>query len=370
VKYSRKIPNPLSISGDVFDSKPMLLACKNGVIDLKTGKFRPGRQEDYISKASPIEWKGFDYPAPLWEKFKKEIQDNDKEMIDFVERLLGYSITGSIDEHIFPVFQGRGRNGKGAIVKVLRHVLGPLASVVPSEMLLEQRFSKNSSAPAPDIMALKGLRLAFCSEVSEKRSFSASQIKLLTGGDELSARNPHDKYQSTFKPSHKLILLTNDRPRCPDSDYAFWTRMRLIEFPFSFVPDPDPKKSFEKKAVKDLDAQLMEEGPGILASLVHDCLRWQKEGLKPPAKVLASTAEYMRDEDILSGFIEQCCIVGPALNVSAAQLKETWEKWFRENIGDKPYSWRWVGLRLKKKFESYNKDGRTWYRGLGLIELS
>jgi putative DNA primase/helicase len=290
-------------------------------------------------------------------------------MIDYVERLLGYSITGSTDEHIFPVFQGRGRNGKGIIVKVLRHVLGPLASVVPSEMLLEHRFSKNSSAPAPDIMALKGLRLAFASEVNERNSFSAAQVKLLTGGDELSARNPHDKYQSTFKPSHKLILLTNDRPRCPDSDYAFWSRMRLIEFPFSFVPDPNPKKSFEKKAVEDLDAQLMQEGPGVLASLVRDCLRWQKEGLKPPAKVLASTAEYMRDEDILSGFFDQCCIIGPALNASAAQIKDAFERWFKENIGSKPFSQRWLGLRLKKKFEAFFKNGWVWYRGIGLVEL-
>jgi putative DNA primase/helicase len=369
VDYSRRVPNPLSVDGDVFDAKPMLLAVKNGVIDLTTGKLRPGRQEDYLSKACRVEWKGIDYPAPMWRNFLKEVFDKDKELIDYIQKLLGYAITGSVEKHIFPVFQGRGRNGKGTIVNVLRRVLGTLAKAIASEVLLEQRFSKNSSAPSPDIMALKGLRLAFASEANARSSFSAAQVKLLTGGDELSARNPHDKYQSNFSPSHKLILLTNDRPHCPDSDYAFWARMRLIEFPFSFVPEPDPKRPYEKKAIENLEEQLLKEDSGILAWLVEGWLLCQESGLKAPAKVLAATEEYKKDEDVLGVFIEQCCIVDTVLTVSVAQLKEKWEKWFKDNIGQKPYSWRWVGLRLKKKFKVYDKNGRTWYRGIGLVDL-
>lgn len=369
VEYSRKIPNGLSVRGDVFDAKPMLLAVKNGVIDLTTGKIRPGRQEDYLTKACPVEWQGFDYPIPLWKNFLNEVFDNDQELIDFIKKLLGYALTGSVEEHIFPVFQGRGRNGKGTIINVLIHILGPLINTISSEMLLEQRFSRNSSAPSPDIMALKGLRLAIASEANARSSFSAAQVKLLTGGDKLSGRNPHDKYQSNFAPTHKLLLLTNDRPHCPDSDYAFWARMRLIEFPFSFVPEPNPKKPYEKQAIKNLEKQLIKEAPGILAWLVDGWLKCQEEGLKAPAKVMAATEEYKKDEDLLSGFIEECCYIDESAKVSSAQMKDAFEKWYKENVGNKPPNWRWVGLRLKKKYASGKVEGRMWYRGIGLIEL-
>jgi len=170
--------DPLAVRGEVFDSNPLLLACKNGVVDLKTGLFRDGRPEDYISLACPVEFKGLDAPAELWEEKLLEIFDGNKKVVAYIQRLFGYGITGLNTMHIFPVLQGRGRNGKSMIIDVIKYVLGPLAAPISAEMLLNQPYGKNSSAPSPDIMALKGLRIAFASEVNERSSFSSAQAKL------------------------------------------------------------------------------------------------------------------------------------------------------------------------------------------------
>ncbi|MCK9275219.1 MAG: phage/plasmid primase, P4 family [Syntrophales bacterium] len=355
----------LAVDGAKFDSDPWLLGCENGVTDLQTGVFGNGRAEDMITKHSPVVFKGLDEPAPLWEKTLLEIFNDDKDLVSFIQRLLGYCITGSTKAQVFAVFYGVGRNGKTLIVDTLMHVMGPLAAPIPSEMLLDQT-RRASGGPSPDIMALKGLRLAVASESDEGRRFSPSRVKWLTGRDELAGRNPHDKRFTYFKPTHKLILLTNDKPQAPAMDFAFWERVILVPFTQSFV-DRELRESHEHRADPDLFEKLKREAAGILAWLVWGCLEWQARGLDPPRSVTEATSEYRRDEDLIGDFVEECCIIEPGATGRAGDLFERFEEWYLSNVGKKVPSQHWLGKQLRKRFEKVRHNGRVVYKGVDVI---
>jgi putative DNA primase/helicase len=354
----------LDIRGDELDQSPWLLACKNGVVDLRTGILRDGRPEDCLLKACPFDFTGIDTPAPEWEMALLEIFDKDRDLIQYLQRLLGYAITGLTKEHILPIFWGRGRNGKGTIVETISYVMGDLAGPIPTEMLLDQGRNKNSSGPTPEIMALRGFRIAFASEADEGRRFSPSRVKWLSGGDTLVGRSPHDKYPISFEPTHTLIMLTNDKPQAPAQDFAFWERVHLIPFKLSFVAR-EPVGEFERKADKDLKDKLRENSSGILAWLVRGCIAWQEKGLEKPAAVREATEQYRKDEDILGAFLDDNCAIDPLSEAKSSELYEVFSSWYEENVGKRVPSQRKFGLLMGKKFE---RSGRIRvYHGLKLL---
>jgi putative DNA primase/helicase len=366
LEFSRTVKNPLAIRGNELDLHPWLLACPNGVIDLRTGKFRDGRPEEMITVACPTEWAGLDAPAYQWEKFLLSTQNDDENMVRYIQRLLGYGITGLNIEHILPVFHGPGRNGKGKIVEVLNHLLGLLAVSIPPELLLDQKRVRSSAGPSPDILDLKGLRLTFASETEEGQRFSAAKVKLLTGGDQLVGRYPHEKRPIRFTPTHTLILLTNHKPHAASDDFAFWERLHLVPFPISFV-DRKPTAPNERQADKFIAEKMKSEAPGILAWLVRGCLEYQKRGLDPPGVVLEATEEYRKDEDLIAEFIEDCCMVGPHEKGQASEIFDQFARWFKDNISKKGnFSQRRFGKLLSKKFERSKSSGVVFYRGIDL----
>ena len=184
----------LDTVGDDFDADPWLFACPNGIVNLKTGELADGRPEHKITRASQVEWQGIDCPAPNWEKFLNEIFSENRELIEYVQRVLGYGMTGLSIEHFVPVLYGEaGRNGKGTLVECVLRVLGEYADPIESEMMLDSGRAKSSAGPSPDIMDLKGLRIAFASETDQHRRFSTARVKWLSGGDTLKGRWPHEK---------------------------------------------------------------------------------------------------------------------------------------------------------------------------------
>jgi len=233
--FAHKTDNPVAIKGDEIDGKPWMLACPNGVIDLRTGKMRDGRPDDYLLKAAKTDWHGIDAKCDLWDKTLMDIFEEDDLLVGFLQRLFGSALVGASIENKIAVLTGQGRNGKSMIVETLCHVLGHMAGPIRSEMLLDQSRNLNSAGPTPDIMALRGLRLAFASETDEGCRVSPSRVKWLTGNDSLTGRNPHDKYEVSFKPTHTLFLLTNHKPHAPADDFAFWQRVLMIPFNISFV---------------------------------------------------------------------------------------------------------------------------------------
>ncbi|WP_296966924.1 phage/plasmid primase, P4 family [uncultured Desulfovibrio sp.] len=369
---------PLAIRGDEIDAQPWSLAVANGVIDLRTGELRPGRPDDYLMKSSPVEWLGMDTPCPTWERFVREVMDDDQEVADFLRRAFGYGITGLSTEHVFIVFHGRGRNGKGIMTEIIQEVLGgrdaasALAGPVQSEMLLDQG-KRSAAGPSPDIMALRGLRLAFASETDEGQRFSSARVKWLSGGETLTGRYPHDKRNVNFQPTHLLFLLTNHKPHASSSDFAFWERLLLVDFPLSFV-DRQPQNERERPMDKTLKEKLRQEMPGILAWLVRGCLEWQQSGgLKPPPKVRDATSEYRREEDTMAEFVDDCCITPPpsmggeTIRIQASELFEVFGVWYRVNITANPkkqMSQKTFGRLMGEKFQRERKGGVYYYYGV------
>jgi len=366
VLFAHTSKDPLAIDGVEVDQKPWLFPCANGVINLKTGELEPGRQRDYLLKASPVEWpdEGIDAVSEVWENTLLEIFSDNEKLVRFYQMISGYSLVGEVHESIMVVLNGGGRNGKSLIVETKSKVLGSLSGAIPAEMLLAQnRIS--SSGPTPDIMALRGLRMAFASETDDGSRISPSRVKWLTGKDTITGRNPHDKYPVNFAPGHTLFLLTNHKPHAPADDFAFWERMILIPFEVAFV-DRDPENENERRADPGLAKKLEKDLPKILAWMVRGCLQWQKEGLNRPAIVKEAVKDYQRDEDSVGDFIDECCIVGPDYTVGASTVYTAFEEWWKENVSNRIPKKKRFGQWFGKRFERV-KSGTVNYHGVGLL---
>ena len=351
------------LTGREWDKNPWLLGCENGVVELKTGKLRPGKQEDYIKTVAPAECKGLEQEAPIWNKFLKDTFNGDQDLVDYLQRLLGYGITGLKREHVLPILWGRGRNGKGTFLETIKYVLGPLAHKCKAEILLDTgRFKPSGSADA-DTLAFRGKRIIFAAETSERSRLNTGKIKELAGGDTLNARAPYGRRPIEFEPTHLLLLMTNNKPQIPAADYATWQRIHLIPFTLSFIDKPDTKKN-ERLADKKLPEKLKKEAPGILAWLIKGCLSWQEKGLNPPESVIQATKKYQKEMDFISQWIDEKCIIDNNARMKAGEGYKSYRLWC-EDLGHKLYSGTRFGKDMKERFD-WEKSTYVFYIGIGL----
>ena len=351
--------NSLTMNGSEWDLDPYLLGCSNGVIELKTGKFRPGQPEDYIKTVAPTDWLGIDTPAPMWEKFLSEISEGQESLIKFIQRVFGYAIAGLTLEHILIILQGEdGRNGKGTLLETIKYVLGEIAWSIPIELLLRDPRGKLSSAASPEYAVLKGKRIVWASESQQGLPLGLAKVKLLTGADTISCRPLH-KAPIDFTPIHTVFLLSNPRPKILEADdKAFWDRVHLIPFSVSFVAEP--KEPNEKLRDLNLPEKLKTEASGILAWLVRGFLEWQKIGLQPPDAVKKATSAYRMHEDVVGRFLMECTKKGNGLNIQASTLYDAYTKWADENslscLTNTDF-----GTFASKKIEKKRKKGGMCY---------
>ncbi|MDO9532629.1 MAG: phage/plasmid primase, P4 family [Deltaproteobacteria bacterium] len=358
-------PASLGITGREWDKDPYLLPFQNGVLDLRTRTFRPGRPDDYIKTVCPIAWQGFDAPAPRWKKFVPEILEHDTELVSYFQRLLGYSFAGLTTEHVIIILWGLyGRNGKGTLIEIIYYILDQLAGPIQSELLLNQDRIRSSAAASPDIMGLQGKRVVCASETDKGRKLDAGKVKWLVGGDTLIGRNPYGKREIRFRPSHTLFLLTNYKPKVDPTDYAIWERIHLIPFNLSYVDHPI--KPHERKRDENLLEKLKNEAPGIVSWIVAGFYEWQRIGLRPPAKVLNATQAYQKSEDTLEQFIFESCVIAAESWARAKDLWENYVAWCDEN-GHKPIWKNTFGERLQARFIKERKENGNIYEGIGLI---
>ncbi len=358
----------MGITSSVWDTDPWLLAVPNGVIDLHTGECRKGAADDYIRTVSPTEWTGLDTPCPRFERFLQEIFEDKPDrdaLIDFLQRLLGYGITGVTTTHIFPILYGlQGRNGKDTLLSILKAVLGPLVGAVSNDVFLVRDKNRTEGAATPHLVDLQGKRLAWGSEPKEGDRLNIAQIKLLTGAGEVSTRQIHG-HQYSFTPTHKLLLMTNYKPHADARDDAFWPRACLIEFNMRFLEEP--KAPNERHADLNLRDALQREQSGILAWLVRGCLAWQQQGLSIPPSIKLATDRYRQEEDKLLLFLQECCVTLPEASVKGQPLYDAYRKWSEDNQMGRCINGREFGKEMKKRFEWGELRGRITYRGIGLL---
>ena len=357
---------PMVITTDRLDLNPWALPCLNGVVNLQTGELKPGRPEDFHTKQAPVKWSGIETPAPHFEAFVKEILDS-AELAEYLRRVIGYAATGWSTEPAFFVLHGSGRNGKSVLVRTLQSVLGPLVQSLPSEALLDQGKSRNAAGPSPDILILRGCRIAVASETQEGAKIAEARVKLFSGADLLKARGVLDRKFTEFAPTHTLFLQTNHLPAASAQDSAFWARAHVIKFPFSYIDNP--KGPMDRQRDPHLFEKLSAEAPVILAWIVRGCLEWQAQGLNPPEAIFEAVREYRESEDLLEPFLSARCVLGTDFTALSTDLHKAFATWFTEEYGGKypPNQKRFGSMLIASgQFERYRSDGFIKYRGLKL----
>lgn len=391
--WAHCVEQALSCRGDEFDRQPWLLPCSNGVIDLRTGKIRPGKPADMLMRSISVPWpadfahldaylrcaEGAPSPCPEWEKFFAEIHQDDQEIIDFHGRYLGYTLTGLTNEQYYLCWVGDGANGKGVMGDIIAEILGPLAWDISPELILEQKNSRGSSGPSADLVSLMGRRLVVASETDENRRISAAMIKRLTGQERITARSPHDKYEITFEPQFKLIFRTNNVPQGLTKDFAMVRRLIYIHYHLMYVADPEKEAESKPQQAhlfreKDegLRDRLRKEKPGILAWLVRECLRYQRDGISPPDKIRDAIDQLRREEDHLGRFIEECCErTDPNDWIMFKELYGAFHRWYGENIDDRKGAEKYLPSKknissqlVKRGFRREQSGGQTYIYGL------
>lgn len=361
------------ISVKQLDRQPYLLATPTGVIDLRTGECSPGKPEQYLTAPCPTPWTGIDTPCPNFQKYLLTCMAEDQEMADFIIRLLGYGLLGEKNLHIWAIMYGPlSRNGKDTLMNVIKGVLGQDLHVrFPVNMLVEQKFQRDSSQPQADLMALRGAKIAYASEANSRQALDQAKIKDLTGGGFISARGLTDREMTQWKQSALLLLLTNYLPKLDASDDGFNARTICVEWPVKFVPNPT--KEWERQIDYNMSQKLEGEASGILALLVRGCMDVIANGLRVPEKVQRYTREQIDSFDDIGKFLKECCeLEDPptgtreySTRIPASELLKICNWWCKKILGNAfPYTPKKFTPTLEKKGIQTKKSSIMYYLGV------
>ena len=342
-----------AIRYSALDTGHFLLSCANGTVDLKTGQIRPHSRDDLITHSLEVAYNPA-ATAPTWLKFLNSTFARDADLIAFVQRAVGYSLTGDVREQILLICHGVGSNGKSVFLNIMRSLLGKLAIQAAPDLLMASRGERHPTDQAD----LFSKRLVVCQETGEGRRFNETLVKQLTGGDGIRARRMREDFWE-FNPTHKLWLSTNHKPEIRGTDHAIWRRIRLVPFNVKFTDDGPARKD------PAMEAKLTAELPGILAWAVAGCLDWQRQGLKAPAAVADATAGYQAEMDVLAAWLAECCVIKKHCETKASDLYSNYCDWC-ERSGEYVEKQRKFGMRLKERgFEQFTSNG-AWWRGIGI----
>ncbi len=342
----------LPVTPDQLDRSAWLLNCANGTLDLRTGELRPHDRADLLTRLAPVAYDGA-ATCPRWEAFLHQVMDGSEEMVAFLQRAVGYSLTGSTAEQVLFLLHGVGANGKSTFIETVRALLGDYSTQADFTTFLRQQ----GEGVRNDVARLVGARFVSAVEAEGGKPLAEAMVKQLTGGDTVTARFLFKEFFE-FTPVFKLWLAANSRPTVRGTDNGIWRRIRLVPFT---VTIPAEERD------RDLGRKLVAELPGILAWAVRGCLRWQAEGLGVPADVQAATEAYRDEMDVLGGFINECCVVRAGAQATSADLYTAYTAWCEGN-GERPVTRRKMGLRLSERgFERRRGTGgrHTWV-GVGL----
>jgi putative DNA primase/helicase len=336
-----------------FDIDPWLLTCKNGVVDLRTGELKQASRNNWLYRSTLVRY-DIKAKCPLWLQFLSEIFKDERELIDFIHRAIGYTLTGLTIEQVLFILFGVGANGKSVFLGILEKLLGEYSVTTPSSTFKDQ--SHYDGIPN-DLARMAGARFVKAIELKESTRVNEERIKALTGGDRITARFLHNEFFE-FTPICKFWIAVNHKPIIRGTDEAIWRRIRLIPFEISFPADKQDKKLLEK---------LLNELPGILAWGVQGCLEWQKRGLEPVAKVRDATDQYRSESDQISNFLEEKTVKTLTGEVKASDLFNAYKNWCSQNNEYEITSTQF-GKKMVEKGFSKEKRTYVFYKGLELVQ--
>lgn len=329
-----------------FDQQTMLVNTPSGIIDLVNGKLLQPKPEMMQNQITTAPYRP-DAECPLWEKFVDQIFQGNKELIRYMQQLAGYSLTGSINEHIFIYCYGGGRNGKSTFINTLIKIFGDYAGGAPPNLLISKR-----NDPHPTELAfLRKLRMALGGEVKPGERLDEGKLKHLTGGEKITARTMRKDF-SQFTPTHTLWLAGNLKLKIYATDIGMWERIKLIPFNALFTG---------KDRDVHLPDKLLEEAPGILRWAVKGCIDWNTNGFKEPEIVTKATSQYRADENLFQQWLNERTEKADYNKTTHKDLRSSYIYWCEDNQIKNPYSTRaFTNAMREAGYERSSGGTRSW----------
>ena len=300
----------VAVSSDEFDKDPVMFNVANGVVHLPSGELRDHDPSLMLFRQSPV---NYDATAtcPEFEKFMLEVSCNDPDWVDYMQRTFGYALGGAVCEEKLFFWLGTGANGKSVLANVLAFIQGSYAGIAPSTFLMLKRG--DGGGATPDMANLAGARAVLANEVEAGASMSGQTVKVAVSTEAITARHLYGA-PFTFKPTHKLFIRGNHRPRINDNDEGIWRRIHLIPFDLNLQTE---------QRDKTLEGRLLNEAPGILSWMVRGYQKWQQDGLRPARRVLDASLAYRRESDLLAQWVEDHCETGQDKSGMFSDLQQT-----------------------------------------------
>lgn len=364
----------IPVAPDALDADRWLLNCTNGTLDLRTGTLRPHQREDSLTCCLPVAYDPT-VLCPIWDAFLWRIMggsgawnpasatvpdlqaadDRARELIAFLQRAVGWALTGDTSEECFFLLHGTGANGKSKFLGALLDLLGAYGLNTQAETFTEQPRNAGGAGATPDVARLRSARLVAVIESAENQRLNEKLISQVTGRDRVTARS---LYQEAFEftPQFKLFYACNHLPKITSQNMAMWRRIRHIPFA---VTIPESERDLH------LDTKLYAELPGILAWAVRGCLEWQRLSLAPPEAVRQATEAYRHEQDLVQRFLDDACHLLPALETKAGALFSGFRQWCKEN-NERDLSMKEFGKRLDAMGYQKRVSNGTFWHGIGL----
>jgi len=343
----------IAVSPNALDANHWSLNVLNGTLDLHTGQLRPHGPLELLTKVALVDYDP-QAQCPTWDAFLFHVLGEDAELRRFVQKAVGYTLTGSTEEQCLFMLYGSGANGKSTFIQTLSALLGDYARQTPTETLL----IKPGDAPRNDLARLQGARFVAAVESESGKRLAEVLVKQLTGGDTITARYLYGEYFD-YMPSFKVWLAVNHKPVVQGTDHAIWRRIHVLPFVVTI-----PEAQRDKRLMEKLQAEL----PGILRWAVEGCLAWQRERLEAPAVVRRATRDYRAEMDVIAAFIKECCVQGPEQRVGATTLYKEYQGWCSQT-GEQVVTQKAFGTALAEQgFTSGRKASERYWQGITLRE--
>jgi len=334
-----------------LDQDKMLLNCRNGTLDLRTGSLRPHNPTDLITRIVNIE---YDLAAqcPTFMAFITWAMCEDMDLVKYLQRFIGYCLTGMTTEQKLNFWYGAGSNGKTTLMNVVQWLLCDYASTADTSLIMK-RINGSDSSRLSMLAGLRGSRAVTLSEVNDGEQLDEAAIKSFTGGDTITCRHLYEGFFA-YTPQAKLIGFGNYKPAVRGNDYGIWRRIDLVLFR-AVISEEDKDSALPDK--------LRDELPGILAWAVQGCLEWQRVGLSAPAAIRNATQEYRQAEDTFSIWIDECCSVSPELTGNATALLDSFIDFSRLRFTT---ATKFGRMLSEHGFMKRKSNGKTFWEGLSL----
>lgn len=341
--------DPIATREPTWQQNPMLLQLNNGVYDLESHIFRTGIPNDMIFQNVGFNYEP-DAKCPIWQRVISEIFAEDDDLIEYFQKLVGYSITGSVSDQAFYLFLGDGCNGKSLVMNTLSTMLGDY-SLHTDYSSFELKTNQQSN----DIARTAHSRLLISSELPAGKRLDEARMKAISGGDQITARFLY-KEPFTFNPHFKIWIAVNTFPTIKGTDNGIWRRVRIIPFNVCFTGREE----------KDLDSRLLPEIPGIMNWAIEGTRKWQAEGLESTRVMKALVNAHRSESDSVAAFLQTAVIKSTTSKITAKELYEGYCTWAKEN-SIVPESRITFGQRLNSKgIKSHKSSGNKVYNGVSL----